>query len=71
MTLDEVKDLIIFGKSLGLQRLVANGVEVVYGFDTDASTPTQEQSKPPELIKGIPAELAHLSAVGRAAMGKR
>jgi hypothetical protein len=74
VTLDEIKDLITFGKQLGLQSLSANGVDVVYGFAGEAETPKPQPQTPVESTgkskTGLPPELAHFSAVGRAAMGK-
>lgn len=67
LALSELKDLITFGRELGLQALRAEGVEILY------SPPIQSPQAQPadEHTSGIPSELMHYSAQGKAVFGKR
>ncbi len=76
LSLDDVKELIIFGQERGLRFLKAEGVEVVYGDQTPAfampTIPGDDERKQPadQVVSGIPEELRHYSVKGRAAFGK-
>lgn len=73
LSLDEIKDLIRFGASHGLTSLTAEGVSVMYGptFHLQGTSKGDEFATPEdENTSGIPSELKHYSAKGRAVFGK-
>lgn len=68
LSLNEIKDLIAFGRDCGLQSLTAEGVSIVYGGVSSA----KEDEQPKDLVSStLPEELRHYSAQGKAAFGKR
>lgn len=70
LTLDEIKGLISFGLSLGLQSLQAEGVSVVYGLQLPEPVKQAEDQEEDQNISGLPPELRHYSAQGKTAWGK-
>lgn len=68
LTLNEIKDLIAFGRDCGLQSLTAEGIAIVYGRAPGAAEDEQPQD---DNASNLPPELRHYSARGRAAFGKR
>lgn len=70
LTLDEIKGLISFALSLGLQSLQAEGVAVVYGLASPAPVKQAETQDEDQNISGLPPELRHYSAQGKTAWGK-
>lgn len=68
LTLAEIKELIEFGRSSGLQSLIAEGVSVIYG----GAAPKEEDEQSKDVPSStLPEELRHYSALGKAAFGKR
>lgn len=70
LTVAEIKDLIIFGRNLGLGLLRAEGVEVVYGPAPIEMPTASSEREPDQNASGIPAEFRHYSAQGRMALGR-
>lgn len=71
LSLDEIKALIVFGRSQNLQTLQAEGVAVVYN-PAPLELPDYDEKQPEqETASNLPPELRHYSAVGRAQLGRR
>lgn len=74
LSLDEMKDLITFGRELGLEQIHVDTLKVVYGQPMNvlgqqlpADEPVQSQDFN---TSKLPEELRHYSAQGKAAWGK-
>lgn len=70
LSLDEIKDLIRFGRAQGLQTMSVDGVDVTYGAPVVESPPVEAEQATDDIVSRLPEELRHFSAVGKAAMGK-
>jgi hypothetical protein len=73
LSLDEIKDLIRFGRAQGLQTMSVEGCAVVYGAPVLELQLTGNEKPPPatdDVVSHLPDELRHYSAIGKAAMGK-
>lgn len=67
LIIEEIKELIEFGRAHGLQSLRAEGVEIVYGGLAPVEADEQSKDLPSSTL---PEELRHYSALGKAAFGK-
>lgn len=70
LTLDEIKDLIRFGRAQGLQTMSVEGCAVVYGAPVLELPPVEADKPTDDDVSHLPDELRHYSALGKAAMGK-
>lgn len=67
LTLEEIKELLAFGREIGLQSLNAGDLQAVYG----GMAPEAADERPSDLPDSpLPEELRHYSALGKAAFGK-
>lgn len=69
LTLTEIKDLITFGRDIGLSVLRVQDLEAMYGAPP-IQVPVESTQPADQNVSGIPEEFRHYSAKGRAAFGK-
>ncbi len=67
LTLEEIKELIQFGRAHGLQSLTAEGASIVFGGMPHKEEEATLSDMPSSTL---PEELRHYSALGKAAFGK-
>ncbi len=71
LTLDEIKDLLAYGRELGLQQLQTEGLVAIYGQAAIVAPPIGLQLSPDSPDQSDTENiLAHYSAAGRRALNK-